>query len=379
MFFEALLLATGNRGRNGPGFFYNGSDKVCVITKRGETLSLKGKNHPANTEEKGGGEPRHDDLLWKDLLARFFVPMLRSLLPELAKDIDDKRDVIFLDKELRRLARFTRRPEGEEPDGNRFVDLLADVPLRFGENAWILLHAEVQGRGGNEDFPLRMHRYRGLLEGRYRRPVIALALLIEPLSKAQSSGVYRWEGYGTRVSYEFPVFRIYEGNEEVLKASENPFDWAHLAGLRAWRSRGSEARKLDYLKEMLELLDDRGWSHDEKAQLLTFMEGVIHLTEDESSREYEEWENTLEQAKEAGCMYVSIMERKGIKKGIQLGRTEGIQLGRTEGIQLGEIRGRTETARKLLQMGLEPARVAEAASLTLEEVYTLQSQAGLTQ
>ena len=351
-------------------------------------------------KEKGGGEPRHDDLLWKELLARFFVPMLQSLLPDLARDIDDKRNVAFLDKELRRLARFTRRPEGGEPDGNRFVDLLADVPLRSGENAWILLHAEVQGRGGNEDFPLRMHRYRGLLEGRYRRPVIALALLIEPLSKAQSSGVYRWEGYGTRVSYEFPVFRIYEGDEEALKVSENPFDWAHLAGLRAWKSRGSEARKLDYLKEMLELLDERGWPHADKAQLLVFMEGVIYLTEDESSREYEEWENTLEQAKEAGRMYVSIMERKGIEKGIQLGRTEGIQLGRaegeakgkaegraegraegeakgrTEGIQLGEARARTETARNLLRMGLEPAKVAEAASLTLEEVHALQGQAG---
>ena len=333
----------------------------------------------ANTEAKGSGEPRRDDLLWKDLLARFFVPMLQSLLPDLARDLDEKRDVVFLDKELRRLARFTRRPEGGDPDENRFVDLLADVPLRSGENAWILLHAEVQGRGGNEDFPLRMHRYRGLLEGRYRRPVIALALLIEPLSKAQSSGTYRWEGYGTRVSYEFPVFRIYEGDEEALKASENPFDWAHLAGLRAWKSRGCEARKLDYLKEMLELLDERGWSHADKAQLLVFMEGVIHLTEDESSREYEEWEEELERAREAGRMYVSIMERKGIEKGraegIQLGEARGIQLGRAEGEAKGrvegEIKGRTETARNLLRMGMEPAKVAEATSLTLEEVDAL--------
>ena len=84
-------------------------------------------------------------------------------------------------------------------------------------------------------------------------------------------------------------------------------------------------------------------------------------------------------------MYVSIMERKGIEKGrtegiqlgrtegMKLGRTEGMKLGRTEGMKLGEIRGRTETARKLLQMGLDPARVAEAASLTLEEVYALQA------
>ena len=46
---------------------------------------------------------------------------------------------MFLDKELRRLARFTRLPEGGEPDENRFVDLLADVPLRSGENARLMI------------------------------------------------------------------------------------------------------------------------------------------------------------------------------------------------------------------------------------------------
>ena len=93
--------------------------------------------------------------------------------------------------------------------------------------------AEVQGRGGNEDFPLRMHRYRGLLEGRYRRPVIALALLIEPLSKAQSSGVYRWEGYGTRVSYEFPVFRIYTNAPSFVSLTRR--SRSHWAPLRRKR------------------------------------------------------------------------------------------------------------------------------------------------
>ena len=66
------------------------------ITKRGEALSPKGKARSANTGAKDGVEPRHDDLLWKDLLTRFFVPMLQSLLPDLARDIDDKRDVVFL-------------------------------------------------------------------------------------------------------------------------------------------------------------------------------------------------------------------------------------------------------------------------------------------
>ena len=102
-------------------------------------------------------------------------------------------------------------------------------------------------------------------------------------------------------------------------------------------------------------MEERGWSHADKAQLLVFMEGVIHLTEDASSREYEEWENTLEEAREAGRMYVSIMERKGIEKG----RTEGIQL------------GRTDTARNLLKMGFDAAQIAQATGLSLEEVEAL--------
>ena len=57
----------------------------------------------------------------------------------------------------------------------------------------------------------------------------------------------------------------------------------------------------------------------------------------------------------------------------------GIQLGRTEGIRLGEIKGRMETARKLLRMGLELPKISEATSLTLEEVDALRGQAGTTQ
>ena len=155
---------------------------------------------------------------------------------------------------------------------------------------------------------------------------------------------------------------------------------------------------MDYLKEMLGFLDKRGWSHDEKAQLLTFMEEVIHLTGDGSSREYEEWEEELERAREVGRMDVSIMERKGIEKGriegIQLREARGIQLGRTEGIQLGraegeakgraegeakgraegEIKGRTETARNLLRMGFEPDKIAQATELSLDEIKGLMAE-----
>ena len=120
------------------------------------------------------------------------------------------------------------------------------------------------------------------------------------------------------------------------------------------------------------LLNERGWSDRDKAQLLVFTEGVIHLTDDESSREYAEWENALEQAKEAGIMYVSVMERKGIEKGIELGRTEGRELGRAEGEARGIQLGKIETAQNLLRMGFDVSQIAEATGLTLEEVNSLK-------
>ena len=120
---------------------------------------------------------------------------------------------------------------------------------------------------------------------------------------------------------------------------------------------------------MLGFLDKRGWSHDEKAQLLTFMEGVIHLTEDGSSREYEEWEEELERAREARRMYVSIMERKGIEKGIQLGEARGIQLGRAEG----KAEGVEETAVALLREKVDISLVSKVTGLSTERLRELQN------
>mgnify|MGYP001024006228 CR=1 FL=1 len=223
---------------------------------------------------------RSEDELWKELISGSFHDMLRSVLPEMARVADTSKPVRFLETELRRLARFTRRYSSSHPDSRKFVDILAEVPLVSGENAWILLHVEIQGRGGKENFPLRMHRYRCLLEGRYNRPVAGLAILVQPIPADQAEGIYCWEGYGSRVLYEYPVFKIYEGDEEALQKSDNPFDLAHYAGMQAWKQRGSDTRKLDYMKLLLAELDRRGWSHEGKMALLWFIEGVMHIEDD---------------------------------------------------------------------------------------------------
>ena len=67
-------------------------------------------------------------------------------------------------------------------------------------------------------------------------------------------------------------------------------------------------------------------------------------------------------------MYVSIMERKGIEKGIQLGRTEGIQLG--------EARGVAATARRMLGMSFTSEQISQATGLSPDEVAALRAGTG---
>jgi predicted transposase/invertase (TIGR01784 family) len=277
--------------------------------------------------------------------------MLRSVLPDLARVADANKPVRFLETELRRLARFTRRYSESPPDSRKFVDILAEVPLLSGENAWILLHVEIQGRGGKENFPLRMHRYRCLLEGRFNRPVAGLGILVQPIPANQTEGVYNWQGYGSEITYRYPVYRIYEGDEDALRKSDNPFDLAHYAGMQAWKQRGDDVRKLDYMKLLLAELNRRHWTHEEKMALLWFIEGVMHIEDNEV---WNEWEEELESRKEAGAMYVSLMERKGIEKGMALKQIA--------------------MARKMLAAGEPDDKILTYAEITAEQLEQIRKE-----
>ncbi len=86
---------------------------------------------------------RSDDELWKGLLHEFFHDMLRSVLPEMARDADPNKKVEFRENEIRRLGNLVKYDSDGPSDPRRFVDILAKVPLLCGEDAWILLHVEI--------------------------------------------------------------------------------------------------------------------------------------------------------------------------------------------------------------------------------------------
>ena len=85
-----------------------------------------------------------------------------------------------------------------------------------------------------------------------RRPHLRrTAILVQPILVDQPEDIHCWKGYEARILYEYPVFKIYESDEDELRKSDNPFDLAHYAGIQAWMQRGSDTRKLDYMKLLL--------------------------------------------------------------------------------------------------------------------------------
>ena len=298
--------------------------------------------------DDSNGERMDGDNLWKDIVQRFFYPMLQRAIPALYADADRDKKPLFLDKELRKVI-YTL------PGGAHVTDFLVEVPLKNGFNEWVLLHIEVQSKGG-DSLPFRMFHYKSLIFAMYKRESVALALVTDkrPQSEPES---YKSSLYNTVTSYEYNRLAVPELDEAGLLTTDNPFDLALCAAYRALKSRRDERQKHRYLKELLGLLGDRGWNHNDKHRLLLFIEHVINLRDRDLALDIVKYQEELE--KEGKMMYVSLAERHGI----DIGKQEGIHIGKREMLQ--------ETVRSMKALGLPLDVIAKVTSLSETEIDRL--------
>ena len=82
------------------------------------------------------------DGLWKDLIDRFFYPLLKRAVPELYEKADITKKPRFLEKEFRDILN-TGDPEIHISP--HFADFVLEVPLKNGDETWVLFHIEAQG------------------------------------------------------------------------------------------------------------------------------------------------------------------------------------------------------------------------------------------
>lgn len=111
------------------------------------------------------------DSPWKETLEHFLEAFLAFFFPAVHQAIDWSRGYHSLDKELQQVVRDARI-------GRRLADKLFQVWRMDGQEAWLLIHIEVQGKR-EKSFPERMFVYSYRIYDRYRRPVLSIALLCD--------------------------------------------------------------------------------------------------------------------------------------------------------------------------------------------------------
>jgi predicted transposase/invertase (TIGR01784 family) len=239
---------------------------------------------------------------------------------------------------------------------------VAKVPLKNGEVEFIILHLELQGKGGG-NLAVRMYHYKSLVFAHYQKEPVALAVITGERPKGEAS-YYSHSHFGTESVYRYNMLVLVELDDAELSVSDNPMDLAFYAAKCALRAK-EELQKYNYLRTLTELLAERGWSMDDKRDLLLFLERFMNLKDRHLKDQIREYQRQLD--KEGKVVYISIAEEYYTAKGRQEGKEEGKHEGKEEGRQ----EGKEEVARNLLANGIPTDIIAKSTGLPLERIWGL--------
>ena len=286
------------------------------------------------------------DSPWKEIIEIYFPSFLEFFFPLAYAEIDWNRPYQFLDKELHQL----------EPDaeiGKRLVDKVAKVWLLNGEEAWVLVHLEVQGQYDSK-FTERMYTYNYRLFDRHKKRVISLAVLADEDPNWRPSS-YNYQLGGCRVSLEFPIAKLldYEPSWSSLETSKNPFAIVVMAHLKSKATKRSPEDRLQWKLSLVRILLESGLSRQDIRQLFRFIDWIMVLPE-ELAISFKTEIKSYEEARK--MRYVTSIER--------LAKQEGIEEGLQEGRQLGVIQGSQDSVIQVLEtrFGQVPITIINAVN-----------------
>jgi hypothetical protein len=257
------------------------------------------------------------DSPWKEILERFFPECMTFFFPEAQAAIDWSQGYTFMDKELQQVVR-------DAETGSRRVDKLVKVTLReSGEEAWVLIHIEVQG-DQEAAFARRMYIYNYRLFDKYDRRVASFALLSDdnPTWRPDQFG---YELLGCRVQLDFPTVKLldYESRWAELEASDNPFAVVVMAQLETRRTRQQAQARYEAKLRLAKRLYQRGYSRRDILELFRFIDWVMTLPPELEEQFMTDIVAYEEQERKP---YVTSVERIASQRGLQ----EGIEKGRRE-------------------------------------------------
>ena len=309
------------------------------------------------------GERADYDSPWKEALERYFEAFMAFFFAQAHRDIEWSRGYEFLDKELHQVT----------PDaalGRRRVDKLVKVWQKGGEEAWVLVHVEVQSQA-EADFAERMYVYNYRLFDRHRRRVASLAVLGDERTewRPDQFGYALW---GCKVGLTFPVVKLLDYREQwpALEESNNPFATVVMAHLKAQETRGDEEERRSWKLFLTRRLYERGYGREDVLHLFRFIDWMMRLPD---ALEEGFWQEVRKYEEVKHMPYITSVERIGIKKGIEQGMQQGMQQGLLAGIELGlELKFGSEGLRILPEVSrVEDVDVLRALQEGLKRVNTL--------
>lgn len=302
-------------------------------------------------------EPQADfDSPWKEALERYFAAFMAFFFPKAHAGIAWERGYEFLDKELQQVVRDAEL-------GRRLADKLVKVWRTDGEEAWVLIHIEVQGQP-EPDFAKRMYTYNYRLFDRYDRQIVSLAVLGDESPSWRPTG-FSYALWDCEVNLRFPTVKLldYAARWEELEASRNPFAVVVMAHIKAQETRGDFMRRFEWKFRLFRWLYERGFSKQDILELFRFMDWLLWLPDELAQRFHQ---TTVEYEGEKHMPYITSIER--------LGRQEGLKEGLKEGLQEGQKLGARDDVVEILRMRFAAVPPTIVAALgQIDDLGTLRS------
>jgi len=268
--------------------------------------------------------PTEFDSPWKDVIERYFSDFIQFFLPQAYGEIEWSRGFEFLDKELQQVVRDAEL-------GRRLADKLVKVWRTGGEEAWVLIHLEVQSQE-ETNFAERMFVYHYRIYDRYKRRVASIAVLGDERSSWRPNQ-FESELWGCEVFFRFPVVKLidYQQQWSALEDSSNPFATVVMAHLKAQATRLERQDRFEWKLAITRRLYEKGYGRSDVINLFGFIDWVMSLPEE---LEQQFWQEVRNLEEEKRMPYITSVERIGIQKGIEQSLSQMRQV-LLESIELG--------------------------------------------
>jgi hypothetical protein len=312
-----------------------------------------------------------NDELWKGALEDFSFEFLEKFYPDLYPyiDLEHEKPIVFLDKELAKL-------HGNSEIGQKRVDKLLGVRLRgIAEMRIIYIHVEVQGYY-DDAFARRHFIYYYRLFDLYGDNVATLAIFTDSNPNYKPS-VFKHDFMGVHVSYEFPIYKIMDENEEKLKQSNNLFDVAVLTAYWAIRQKRGLLTDEDLMRLKLDLMRQliaRKVDKNKIRRLLEFINIYVRFEKPEIAATFErEFDELIKFEENMGISEIIIRQALDKAEIAAQQAAQAAAQAAQQAAQDAEEKLRNERKNTVYNMrkhGFSAERIADIVGYPLEQVNT---------